>query len=65
MELQTIINGLLAVIIGGIGWAAISSWNLGLKNLAVYHATNAVSFAPDDDRLLNNLNLMRADEEKT
>lgn len=26
MELQTIINGLLAVIIGGIGWAARELW---------------------------------------
>ena len=45
--------------------AAISSWNLGLKNLAVYHATNAVAFAPDDERLLNNLNLMRSDGGET
>ena len=26
MELQTIINGLLAVIVGGIGWAARELW---------------------------------------
>ena len=39
--------------------AAISAWNLGLKDLAVYHATNAVSFAPEDARLLNNLSFMR------
>jgi glycosyltransferase involved in cell wall biosynthesis len=39
--------------------AAISAWNLGLKEQAIVHAENAVSYAPGDERLVNNLAMIR------
>jgi len=41
--------------------AAISAWNMGLKEVAVRHAEAAVALSPDDARLANNLRLMRGE----
>lgn len=38
--------------------ASISAWNLGLKEEAIKHITNAVALAPDNVRLQNNLKFM-------
>jgi glycosyltransferase involved in cell wall biosynthesis len=40
--------------------ASISAWNLGKKEEAVQHLNEALKFAPEDERLLANLNLMTA-----
>ena len=45
--------------------AAISSFRLGLFQEAVVHATNALSFEPDDDRLKTNLEYCKAALERT
>lgn len=40
--------------------AAIAAWNLGLMPAALEHAERALAFAPDDQRLKANVELMRA-----
>ena len=39
--------------------AAISAWHLGLKEQALEHANNALSFKPDDERLKGNVSMMQ------
>lgn len=39
--------------------AAVSSWNLGLKDKCLAYAEQAVRLSPQDDRLQNNLNVIR------
>ena len=40
-------------------YASISAWYLGMHEEAIKHAEIAVSYAPNDDRLRNNLELVR------
>jgi tetratricopeptide (TPR) repeat protein len=43
--------------------AAIAAWNLGLKAEALGHARRALSFAPDDPRLIANVDSIRTEVE--
>ena len=43
--------------------AAISAWNMGIKPLALEQARLAVEKSPHDERLINNLRMMEADDE--
>jgi hypothetical protein len=38
--------------------AAVAAWNLGLNDVALTYAKQALGFAPDDDRLKKNVELM-------
>jgi glycosyltransferase involved in cell wall biosynthesis len=38
--------------------AAVAAWNLGLNDIALIYAKQALGFAPDDDRLKKNVELM-------
>lgn len=42
--------------------AAISAWWLGMKERALEHALDALTFAPEDERLIANVAMMRGDE---
>ena len=43
--------------------AAIAAWNLGLHDAALMHARAALTFAPDDARLQDNLALIENGKE--
>jgi glycosyltransferase involved in cell wall biosynthesis len=40
-------------------YASIAAWNIGLKDQAIFHAKQAVSLNPDDERLQKNLILVQ------
>jgi glycosyltransferase involved in cell wall biosynthesis len=42
-------------------WAAISAWNLGMKDVALEHAKKCVEMSPDDMRLRQNLKMIEDD----
>jgi Flp pilus assembly protein TadD len=42
--------------------ASIAAWNLGQKDLARQMCLEALKFAPNDNRLIKNLELMTEDE---
>jgi glycosyltransferase involved in cell wall biosynthesis len=45
--------------------ASVAAWNLGLKEESLFHARNAVNFAPGDTRLQDNLALILVNMENT
>jgi glycosyltransferase involved in cell wall biosynthesis len=44
--------------------ASIACWNIGLKEDAITHATNALGFEPGNERILKNISFMRCDTKK-
>lgn len=44
--------------------AALSAWELGYRNSAITHGTNALALSPDDQRLKNNLNYFKGHDQK-
>ena len=41
--------------------AAVSAWKMGLSEIAIKHATIALSLSPDDDRLASHLRFMKGE----
>jgi Flp pilus assembly protein TadD len=41
-------------------YASIAAWHLGLKDEAIEHCKKALEFAPNDERIKNNLAMIEA-----